>query len=378
MKELRILLVGGGSGGHVYPLIAVARALREKAPSLQVELKMMMLGDRGFLEQAAKENSIPYRTISAGKLRRYFSLETVKDIFKIPLSLIQSFWHIFLFMPDAVFTKGGYVSFAPALIARIFFIPVYIHESDSIPGLANTLIGTMARKVFLSFKLAEKYFEGKEVLFTGNPVRKSLAHGDKDAARNFFDLHDLRPTIFVVGGSQGAKAINEVLVSSLVILAKKYNIIHQCGQSQYDSVKKDIDTILTEGTNQYSAPIKIYYRYYPYLNEEQIAMAFALGDIIISRAGSGSLFEIAQAGKPAVIVPLPMPQSANNHQYFNAFEFANYGGVMIEEANFNRDSLMREIEKLLEKEIYLKTIEKIKKFASPEAADKIAEELLKC
>ncbi len=377
MKELRILLVGGGSGGHVYPLIAVARSLKKKADVSGVGLNLMMLGDGTFLEQAAKENNIPYKVISAGKLRRYWSIESIKDFLKVPISFLQSFWHIFLFMPDAVFTKGGYVSFAPAVIARLFFIPVFIHESDSIPGLSNAIIGKIATKVFLSYKLAEKYFEGSDIFFTGNPVRDSLSSGDKNAAREHFNLHEQRPTILILGGSQGAKFINEVVVSSLVILTQKFNIIHQCGQGQYQSVKKDVDTIIMEGTQQYATSVKVYYRNYPFLNESEMAMAFALSDIVVSRAGSGSLFEIAQAGKPAIIIPLPLPQAAGNHQYFNAFEFSNYGGVMLEEASFNRESLLREIERLLDPETYAKISQKIKTFFIPDAPDKIAEEIFK-
>ena len=126
LKEIRILLVGGGSGGHVYPLVAVAQSLTEIASRLQVELRLMMLGDGNFLERAAKDSNIPLRTIIAGKLRRYSSFKTLTDILKIPISFIQSLWYIFWFMPDAVFTKGGYASFAPALVASIFLIQLVI------------------------------------------------------------------------------------------------------------------------------------------------------------------------------------------------------------------------------------------------------------
>lgn len=376
MKEIRILLVGGGSGGHVYPLIAVARSLREKAVIAGIDLKLMMIGEGGFLERAAKENKIPYRTISAGKLRRYSSLETVTDLaVKIPLGFIQSFWHLFWFMPDLVFTKGGYASVPPAIAARFYFIPVFIHESDSVPGLANTVIGKFAEAVFLSFKTAEKHFESSKVIFTGNPVRRVLFQGDKDSARQYFDLHDPRSTVLILGGSQGAKAVNDVVASSLVVMAQKYNVIHQCGESQYEAVKKDFDTILKEGTRQYAAPVQIYYRFYPFLNEDQMALAYALADVVVSRAGAGALFEIAQAGKPAIIIPIP--QSPANHQYLNAFEFSLSGGYLMEESDLNRESLMRELELILNPETYAKVSEKIKMFATPYAADKIALELFK-
>lgn len=374
MKELRILLVGGGSGGHVYPLIAVARALQERAVGKNIQLELLMMGEGDFIKKAAEENKIPYQKISAGKLRRYFSTESLIDLFKIPVSIIQSLWHIFWFMPDAVFSKGGYGSVAPAIVARIFFIPVFIHESDSIPGLANSMIGKMAETVFLSFKTAEKHFEGTKVVFTGNPTRKSLFQGDKNAAREYFDLHETRPTILVIGGSQGAKVINDVITSSLVVMTQRFNVIHQCGESQFESVKKDVDTILKEGTQQYAAPVKVYYRFYPYFDEKQLSLAYSMADIIVSRAGANSLFEIAQLGKPAIIIPIT--DSPSNHQYLNAFEFSLSGGYLMTEANLNRESLMREIETLLNPENYAKISEKIKMFATPDAADKIAEAIL--
>ena len=376
MKEIRILLVGGGSGGHVYPLFAVARLLKEKASASGVSLKLMALGDGEFLEKAAKENDIPVQIISAGKLRRYSSWETLRDIFvKIPVSFIQSLWHVFWFMPDIVFAKGGYTSVAPSIVAKIYFIPVYIHESDSVPGLANTIIGKIADKIFISFKTAEKYFEGKNVIFTGNPVRSKLVQGSKENAWKFFDFHEPRPTVLILGGSQGAKAINEVILSSLVVMTQKFNVIHQCGESQFSSVKAGQETILKEGTRQYSEPVSRYYRLYSFFNEDQLSMAYAVADIVVSRAGAGSLFEIAQIGKPAIIVPIA--QSPANHQYLNAFEFSLSGGQMIEERDFIRESLMREIERMLNPETYAKISEKIKLFATPGAADKIAEEILK-
>lgn len=371
--EFRILLVGGGSGGHAYPLVAVAESLKQRALESGIDLKMMMLGG-GFIERAAKESGTPFKAITAGKLRRYGSLDNIFDVWKFFAGFFQSLWHIFLFMPDAVFTKGGAVSIAPAIIAKLYFIPVFTHESDSVPGLANTVLAKLSDTVFISFKAAEKYFEGKS-LFTGNPVRKSLIHGSKEEAWKFFDFHEPRPTIFVIGGSQGAQVINETILSSLVVMTQKFNIIHQCGESQFKSVKAGLDAILREGTRQYSEPVKRYYRLYPFLEEENLARAYAVADLIISRAGAGALFEIAEIGKPAIIIPIA--QSPGNHQYLNAFEFSLYGGYLIEEKNLNRETLVREIESILKPENYSVISEKIKKFATPDAADMIAEKLLK-
>lgn len=374
MKELRILLVGGGSGGHVYPLIAVAESLIQKASQAGIDPKVMMLGG-SFIERAAKEKKIPYRIIATGKLRRYNSLDNFLDPVRFFLGFIQSLWYIFWFMPDAVFAKGGASSLAPSLVAKLYFIPLFIHESDSVPGFANTILGKLADTIFVSFKSAEERFNGADIIFTGNPVRSSLTGGDKDVAWKFFDFHEPKPTILVLGGSQGAKIINEVILSSLVVMTQKFNIIHQCGESQFESVKTGLDTILKEGTRQYSEPVKRYYRLYPFFDENQLSMAYVVADVIISRAGAGNLFEIAQVGKPAVIVPIA--QSSANHQYLNAFEFSLSGGLLIEEKNLNRESLMRETEFLLNPENYAKVAMKIKSFATPDAADKIAEAMFR-
>jgi len=375
LKELRILLVGGGSGGHVYPLIAVARALNIQAAEKNINLKLMMLGEGKFIKRAAEDEKIPYKIISSGKLRRYFSFKILLDFIKIPVSFIQSFWHVFWFMPDIVFSKGGYDSIAPIITAKIYFIPVFIHESDSVPGLANSILGKIADKLFISFKTADKYFEGKEIIFTGNPVRKELANGSKEEAWKFFDFHEPKPTVLILGGSQGAKAINDVILSSLVVMTQKFNVIHQCGESQFKPVRAGLDAVLREGTRQYSEPVSRYYRLYSFFDENQLAMAYAIADLVVSRAGAGSLFEIAKFGKPAIIVPIA--QSPGNHQYLNAFEFSLYGGYLIEEKNLNRETLIREIESILKPENYAKINEKIKTFSTPEAADKIAEEIFK-
>ena len=372
--EHRILLVGGGSGGHVYPLAAIARSLKEKAVSSGIDIKLLLMGG-SFIKKVADENGLTYKIISAGKLRRYGSIQNFFDIARFFIGFLQSAWHIFWFMPDVVFTKGGAVSIAPALIAKLFFIPVYIHESDSIPGIANRLIGKIANRVFISFKSAEKVFEDSKIIFTGNPVRRSLMTGDRNEAKNYFELPDERPTILILGGSQGARIINEIVLSSLVALTEKYNVIHQCGENQFESVKKGVDTILKESSQQYAEPVQRYYRYFAFLNESSLSLAYALCYIVVSRAGAGALFEIAQIGKPSIIVPIA--QSSNNHQYFNAFEFNLSGGYMIEESGFNSVSLMHAIEFLLGPEKYKQTSERIRTFATPDAADIIAMELLK-
>ncbi len=141
MEIGRILLLGGGSGGHVFPLIAVANALKEKSQQTGLSLELMVLGEGKFMKTAAAEAGLNFKPILAGKLRRYFSPLTILDIFKTPAGFFQALWHVFWFMPDVVFAKGGYASLPGALVAKLYFIPLFVHESDSIPGLANRVLG---------------------------------------------------------------------------------------------------------------------------------------------------------------------------------------------------------------------------------------------
>jgi len=368
----RILLVGGGSGGHVYPIIAVANALKEKAGGVE----LMILGDNKFMRPAANEISVKFHSILAGKLRRYFSPMNFVDIFKFPIGLIQSLWYIYWFMPDVVFAKGGYVSVLPALVAKLYRIPLYIHESDSVPGLANRMLGRMANKIFISFQISATRLDASKTVLTGNPIRKELLTGDRNEAAKLFSLNPNKKTIFIYGGSQGAQKINDIILESLVMMVgKDFQIIHQCGNSQYETVKKSVDKFIKEGEGSYGGVLTQNYRLEPFLGMERIRAAYALADVIVSRAGAGSIFEIALLGKPAVFIPLST-KSSRGEQIANATELVKYGSVIIEEDNLTPHILLNRIEYLLKPDIYPAVSEKIKSFATPDAAEKIVSVLL--
>jgi len=370
---MRILLVGGGSGGHVYPVIAVANALKER--SVQGDVELLLLGDDRFMGQAAKESGIQFRPIMSGKLRRYFSLLTLLDVFKFPVGFFQSLWRIFWFMPDVVFAKGGYMSVLPALVAKLYLIPLYIHESDSVPGLANKFLGRLANKIFISFQTSSAYFDQTKTILTGNPVRRELLTGDRNEAAKLFNLSPDKKTIFVYGGSQGAQKINDIVLESLVMtVGKDLQIIHQCGSGQIDTVKKSVDKFVKEGQGSYGDAITQNYRLEPFLGLDKVRAAYALADVIVSRAGASNIFEIAAVGKPAIIIPIT--GSAGNHQLNNAMAFNKYGAVMLEEENLTPHIVLSQIEYLLRPENYEAASQKIKSFATPEAAQTIADTLL--
>ena len=374
MQNYRILLLGGGSGGHVFPLIAVAEALKEKSQQMGVPLELMVLGDGKFIQKAAEEAGLNFKPVLAGKLRRYFSMLNVLDIFKTPIGFFQALWHIFWFMPDVVFAKGGYASLPGAFVSKLYFIPLFAHESDSIPGLANRILGKLAKTVFISFDSSQKYFKPGRTILTGNPFRKNLATGDRETALQNFGFSPDRKTILVLGGSQGAQKINRIILDFLVMMVKDFQIIHQCGEGQFQSVNTELAKITKEGEGEYADAIKANYKLFPFFNTNDMALAYAVADIIISRAGSGNISEISVIGKPAIIIQIT--NSSSNHQLENALEFSKFGAAMIEEENLTPHILINQINSLLEPDKFNSISEKLKTFASPDAADKIAAVLL--
>jgi UDP-N-acetylglucosamine--N-acetylmuramyl-(pentapeptide) pyrophosphoryl-undecaprenol N-acetylglucosamine transferase len=363
-------LVGGGSGGHVFPLIAVAESLRAADPSTE----LIVFGEGSFLSAAVKENALPYVPILAGKLHRYFNPLVIWEAIKTFLGFFQNLWLMFRYMPDAVFCKGGYVSVMPALVAKLYMIPVYAHESDSVPGLANRIIGNLATAVFTSFESVNTYFKPGTAVLVGNPIRPELLSGDKAAALATFNLRADKKIILVAGGSQGAKRINDAILEALIQLVQDFQVIHQCGDSQLATVKASIDQYMKEGEKSYGPMISANYRLYPFFSAQDLALAYSAADIIISRAGASNLFEIASLGKPAIIIPIT--NSASDHQAQNAAEFQKYGAVVIEEANITPHIIVNQIQELLQPDRCAQVSSKIKTFAKPDAATQIAQVLL--
>lgn len=372
MAIKRILLIGGATGGHAYPLIAVAQALRERAQQQGIALELLIIASGNLIEKAAAEQSIRFKRITAGKLRRYFSFLTILDIFNVPVSFIQSLWHVFWFMPNVVFSKGGYDSVAPGLAAWLYFIPLYVHDSDAVPGLANRFLARFAKTVFVSFASSAKYFKTPAVL-AGNPVRKELFAGTRNLALEFFRFSADKKTLLILGGSQGAQEINNVILASLVELTNVYQVIHQCGAGQYDAFGKEVERLTAEGEGSYAGAIRANYRLTPFLDAKELALAYAACDLIVARAGA-SVFEFAMVGKPVIVIPLA--NAGSGHQLANAMEFSKYGAVIVEGANMTPHIILSQIQLLLEPERSAQVSQQIRSFATPDAAEKIAAALL--
>ncbi len=373
----RVLLVGGGTGGHVYPLVAVAKALQAHAAQKGQKVKLLMMGDGPIFRRAAKENDIKYTTIMAPKLRRYTSAGNILDVFKIPVALVQSLWKLLWFMPDAVFAKGGYTCAFPTLVARLYFIPVFLHESDSVPGLANRMLSKRSKLVFTSFASADRYFSelGRPTMLVGNPFRAELCCIDRTQALQALKLDATKKTILIIGGSLGAQQLNDLVLNGLVQMVQKgYQIVHQTGERNYAGVKKAVEQYMAEGKDSYAPLIAAQYRVYPFLDQGQLATAYGAADVAVTRASAGVLTELSYTGKPMIVVPLP--GSANDHQLVNAAELGRFGAVIMDGANVSVQVLLSQLDRILEPATYADISTRIKAFAHPDAADKIAATLL--
>lgn len=371
----RILLLGGGTGGHVYPLVAVAKELQKLAQEKGINLELMVLVDSDVWRPEFENIGLKFKKISAPKFRQ---VEGGKINFfaflKFPLALTQSLWILFLFMPDLVFSKGGFASVIPALVSKLYFTPLFIHESDAVPGAANRFLSKFAKKVFISFKNSAAYFKNKDIVLSGNPIRETLFEGSKTEAAKYFNLNSDKKTILFLAGSQGAVSINKLLIESIVQLVKDFQIIHQTGTRNFDSIQREINKIKSEGSGDYANDIESNYLIYDFLSEEQLKNAYALCDIIVGRAGS-NIFEIAFLGKPAIVIPYPY--SAGDHQRVNAEKLAEFGAIILEEENLKQNILIDQIKHLLKPENYFLISQKIKEFAKPDAAKIISSEVFK-
>ncbi len=368
---MKILFTGGGSGGHVFPIIAIVRQLKK----LQLirgkpKFEFFYIGpEDGFASFLLTQEGVKVKTIFSGKIRRYLTLksfyENFIDIaFKIPLGFFQSFFHIFFLAPDLVFSKGGYGSLAPVITGWMLQVPIFLHESDIVPGITNRFLGRFALEIFVSFPRTE-YFNLKKMILVGNPIRKSLLVGTKKEAKALFNLTNEKPIILVLGGSQGAEPINNALFDDLRTILKKFEIIHQCGAKNFEQIKAESKIIIPK-------ELEKYYHLTPFLKEHELKQAYACCDWIISRAGSGSIFEIAAIGKPSVLVPLP--ESAQNHQARNAYFYAARGaGLVIEEPNFDISFFSQRLEDLSNSPRKIQKIrEKAKEFSKVDAGEVVA------
>lgn len=362
----RIVLTGGLSGGHTYPLIAVARALRTLSQGVST-LELRFIGTRGpFEEEAMQTESISTRYIWSAKWRRYFSFQNFIDCFKFPISFLQALWHLFVFMPDAVFSKGGAASVPVVFAARLYRIPVMLHDSDAVAGRANRIVGKYATRVAIAYEHARQFFAPEKTVLTGNPIRSELLEGNAERGREALRFFPDRPVLLVLGGSLGAKRLNEAVLAILPeLLSHHIQVIHITGSTHIDDCIHRAGVLgIKAGTDGY-VPLA-------FVDAASLADYYALATLILSRAGAGIITEIAAVKRPAILVPLT--SAANDEQRLNAYEIAQYGGALvIEEQNLGPHMLTQHILELLSQpDTCAHLVAGMQRFYHPEAAETIA------
>lgn len=368
---MKIVFAGGGSGGHFYPIIAVAEEVNNIIDHENIiGAKLYYFSDTPYDKEVLFENGLLFEEISTGKLRLYFSLKNFLDIFKIFFGSINVLYKMFSIYPDVVFGKGGYASFPTILAARILRIPIIIHESDSTPGRANKWAGRFAKKIAVSFSQAAEFFPEQKVAWTGQPIRTEVAEpAPRQEALEFFKFESGLPVILILGGSQGAELINNTVLDALPSLVKNYQVIHQSGVANWKTVSSRAEVVLSGN------PDKSRYVSKPFLNALELKMAAGVTTVAVSRAGS-TLFEIAAWGIPSILVPIT--KTNMDHQRKNAFNYARVGACsVVEEANMTGNILFSEIERIAEnKHIQSEMSARAKAFSKPDAAAKIARALV--
>jgi UDP-N-acetylglucosamine--N-acetylmuramyl-(pentapeptide) pyrophosphoryl-undecaprenol N-acetylglucosamine transferase len=367
---MKIVLTGGGTGGHFYPLIAVAQEINKIIDEEKIaHVQLYYFSDAPYDREALFENRIHFVEIPAGKLRIYFSLKNITDLFKTAYGVLVGFWNLFKVYPDVVFAKGAYASFPTLLAARILRIPVVIHESDSAPGRVTAWAGKFSQAVALSYSESIEFFPKEKTVRTGQPVRPELEHPIADGAHEFLNLEKDTPTIFVLGGSLGAQIINDAILQALPELVQKYQIVHQTGKANFDEVVNRSSAVLD------GSPLKNRYKPFAFLNPLSIRMAAGVAKIVVSRAGS-MLFEIASWGIPALVIPITTTN--NDHQRKNAYNYARAGGgEVIEEKNLTPHILINEINRITsDLNLHRKMSAAAHAFYVPDAAHKIAKKVI--
>ncbi len=360
---MRILIAGGGTGGHVFPGIAVAEELHRERPDCEI----VFVGTRRGLEsQAVPEAGFPIRYLAgSGFPRRRWWMWPWAALVNL-FGFVQAVGLVLAVNPRAVLGTGGYVSAPVAFAAKLLGRPLILQEQNSVPGLANRLLARVADEVHLSFLEARSYFSRRDHLkVTGNPVRAHILSGDHESALREFHLQPGRPTLFVFGGSLGASRINEAALDMLRRLKGRVELqcLLQTGRPDHDRVRAAVEA---EGLPATVLPFV-----------RKMHMAYAAADLVVCRAGAITLAEIAVCGLPAILVPYPY--AAHNHQTDNAANLVDRGAaVLVPDAELTGERLAKEVAHLLADRTALSRMSaNARLFARPDAATRIARSLLR-
>lgn len=363
MKQLKIILSGGGTGGHIFPAVAIANELKKLVPIIEI----LFVGALGKMEME-KVPAAGYKIIGVpiAGLQRKFTLQNFKLPFLIIKSLLKTKKIINEFKPDVVVGTGGYASGPLLKVATNKGISALIQEQNSYAGITNKILSKKVNKICVAYEGMDKFFPKEKLILTGNPVRQDVIDivDKKNESLTYFKLDETKKTVLIVGGSLGAKAINEAIGSGLVEFATNdIQLIWQTGKIYFETAKKqtaDFETKNIKVTDFIS----------------RMDLAYAVADVVISRAGAGAISELCLVQKPCILVPLP--SAAEDHQTKNAMALVNkQAAIIIKDINASKD-LVKETIVLLNNEVKQQQLKNnIKELAFPNSANIIAKEVLK-
>jgi UDP-N-acetylglucosamine--N-acetylmuramyl-(pentapeptide) pyrophosphoryl-undecaprenol N-acetylglucosamine transferase len=393
---MRIGLVGGGSGGHFYPLMAVVESLREKYPA--ADLHLYYFGPNPYDAEQLKKHNIQFVKISSGKQRLYSSVENYFDIFKVLWGIFVALLKLPIFYPDVIFSKGSYTAYPVLMAAWILRIPVVQHDSDTVPGRVSIKFAKYARLIACSWTEGANYFLNTmkipedRIDVTGLPLRRSLnpifkSERTPNTPKHFSFINKSLPLITVMGGSQGSQNINEAVMAALPQILPFAQVIHQTGKYNFEIVKKTTDAMFKEedlleqkvgNKNEFDLPeLKKNYFIKDFFNESEMREIYENSSIIVTRAGSSQIMEAFAFGIPTVLIPIR--EEVSRDQTKNAFAAMRRGaGIVIEEKNLTPHILQNEIIKMLQDTAALARMSaSARESATFDAAPKIAHILLR-
>jgi UDP-N-acetylglucosamine--N-acetylmuramyl-(pentapeptide) pyrophosphoryl-undecaprenol N-acetylglucosamine transferase len=336
----RIAITGGGSGGHTSAAVGIVQALVEAGADKR---QILWIGSSNGIEaKVAERESIPFRTISVGKLRRYWSVENLVDVPRIIKGTCQSLAILRRYRPSIVVGTGGFVSVPVVAAARMLKIPIVIHEQTIIPGLANRIASRFASVVLLAFQESAAHFRNRIVEVVGNPLRSELRKRlpDRTEALERLGLDPGFPVLYVTGGAQGANAINKAVADALPELLAKWQIIHQCGDKPMEYGEAYLNEVARGLDNQ----SRRRYVIKPYIGPE-IVDVFTVADVLVSRSGAATINEITRMGLPAILVPYPLSLANEQERLARMLEQAQ-AAIVIDQSNLSKESLLIVLEKL--------------------------------
>ncbi len=363
---MRILLSGGGTGGHVYPAIAIANRIKEEYPDAEI----MFVGTaKGIESEIVPKYGYELKTVTVQGFKRKIDFDNVKRVFKLFKGLEESRRVVKKFKPDVVIGTGGYVSGPVLFNAAMSKIPTVVHEQNSFPGVTNKILSKVVTRVLTSFEDSHVRFpEGSrdKLILTGNPVRKEILVARKNIARKNLGISEDKKMVLCYGGSGGSEEINEAMKLVIENMVKEdVAFIFATGKYYYEDFKNSIENI----------SLKPYQQVVPYL--EDMANALAASDLVIGSAGAISLAEITALGKPSIIIP--KAYTAENHQEYNAKSIESRGaGIAILEKDLTPEKLNETVFKILgNRETLIDMANASKEIGKPEAIDLICEEIIK-